>query len=433
MAASQQELLRKAWLGGRDGYLSALSEARAWALREVWREEGKPAYGMCVAIADKVVKVGGGAPTKEAVRQLFEKVDADAGWFPGKSNQTQHGPASAITPTNQSVAARSAMSMKERGQEPTYADLVAACPNALLNPDTGNPVGKKRVYAIMRGQCFDDPDDPEDKWKNQRRLSKTALTDSSITLRLAWGKLEQAKRHQAIWFYMNLVWSNLCNTILPRTEKRHWEMTLARKGTRGWISSKTKLESRNLRGKKEALKQKSWDSIRVWWAPVLSRGKLHIELLPENFPGETPAGAAILAAKIRSALNVRFQGSDAPDVLFVDRGQGFYRTRGAKITPEFKDALAENNLKAYYGENASVQPGNMQDVLLHETAVSWIRARETRTRPEQPWKESPKDFGVRLRAICHDINKNCDVEGLCRQLPERLQEVVDRQGDRLGK
>ena len=37
MEESLQELLRKAWLGGRDGNLSALSEARAWALREVWR------------------------------------------------------------------------------------------------------------------------------------------------------------------------------------------------------------------------------------------------------------------------------------------------------------------------------------------------------------------------------------------------------------
>ena len=35
MARSQQDVLREAWLGGRDGNLSALSEARAWALREV--------------------------------------------------------------------------------------------------------------------------------------------------------------------------------------------------------------------------------------------------------------------------------------------------------------------------------------------------------------------------------------------------------------
>ena len=115
-----------------------------------------------------------------------------------------------------------------------------------------------------------------------------------------------------------------------------------------------------------------------------------------------------------------------------ERGQGFYRTRVGKITPEFKHAFAENELRAYYGDDASVQPGNLQDVLLHKAAVSWIRRRETRTRPEEPWKESPQDLGVRLRSIAQDMNKNCNVEGPCRQLPRRLIDLADREGDRLG-
>jgi len=40
------------------------------------------------------------------------------------------------------------------------------------------------------------------------------------------------------------------------------------------------------------------------------------------------------------------------------------------ITPEFQQALAETELRAYYRDDASVQPGNLQDVLLHETAVA---------------------------------------------------------------
>ncbi len=97
-------------------------------------------------------------------------------------------------------------------------------------------------------------------------------------------------------------------------------MTLARKGAKGWMSSKTKLKSKSLRGKKEALKQKSWDSIRVWWAPVLA-----------------------------------------------------------------------------------------------------------------PWTETPAQFGTRLRAICRDINDNCNVEGLCMKLPERVQALADAEGDRISK
>ena len=53
------------------------------------------------------------------------------------------------------------------------------------------------------------------------------------------------------------------------------------------------------------------------------RGKGHIEILGDTFPGETPAGAAILVAKVRSGLNIRFQGSTPPAVLFTDCGQGF--------------------------------------------------------------------------------------------------------------
>jgi hypothetical protein len=46
MAAAQQDLLRTAWLGGRTGYLSAWSEAKLWAAREVWRSEKEGDFGL---------------------------------------------------------------------------------------------------------------------------------------------------------------------------------------------------------------------------------------------------------------------------------------------------------------------------------------------------------------------------------------------------
>ena len=84
MDDSLQDLLKKAWHGGRQGYLSPLSEARAWALREIWREEGKPEYGMLTYIAGKITKNGGGNPGQPAMSKFFAKVDADPEWFPGK-------------------------------------------------------------------------------------------------------------------------------------------------------------------------------------------------------------------------------------------------------------------------------------------------------------------------------------------------------------
>ena len=135
--------------------------------------------------------------------------------------------------------------------------------------------------------------------------------------------------------------------------------------------------------------------------------------------------------KVRAAVNTRFRGDDKPSIVFVDRGAGFYVPNGGYITHKFKAALEEAELKAYYGDNAAAQPGNMQDVLLHETAVSWIRHRETRCRPKVPWQESPADLGARLRLICQEINDKLDVEGLCKGWPKRVQEVVDVEGDRI--
>jgi len=71
--------------------------------------------------------------------------------------QESHGPQSVITAQNQAIVARSAMAMKDRGEEVTYPAMVAANKNALMNPETGKPVGKKRLYSIMNDRCYDDP------------------------------------------------------------------------------------------------------------------------------------------------------------------------------------------------------------------------------------------------------------------------------------
>ena len=45
--------------------------------------------------------------------------------------------------------ATSAMAMKKRGIEPAYALIIARCPNASINPITGEPVSKLLVYDIL--------------------------------------------------------------------------------------------------------------------------------------------------------------------------------------------------------------------------------------------------------------------------------------------
>ena len=176
------------------------------------------------------------------------------------------------------------MAMKERDEEPTYPALVAANKKAALNPTTQRPVDKKQVYTILRERCYDDANDPSDTWTHDTRASESALTEGEMAARYTWGKKMKAKNHRPDWLYKKVIWTDICSTILARSKKRNREQTLARKGKKGWGSKKSTLKNKNLKGKKTALKQNSWDSIRVWWAPVLMRGKLHVELLGEDFP-----------------------------------------------------------------------------------------------------------------------------------------------------
>ena len=177
----------------------------------------------------------------------------------------------------------------------------------------------------------------------------------------------------------------------------------------------------------------SWDTVRVWWAPVLARGKLHVILLPENFVGDHPDGAWPLVAKVRAALNLRFPAASGPRVLFVDRGSGFFNAGTGAITNEFKTALQDHQLTAFMGDNAALQPGSLQEMMLHETAVAWIRRGLTWSLPPKPWEETIEAFGARLREVVQKVNSEYNVQGLCKQLPQRVQDLHDAEGGRLGK
>ena len=131
--------------------------------------------------------------------------------------------------------------------------------------------------------------------------------------------------HTEALYYHNLVGTDICNSVLPRSAKKANEQALARKGGKGWISSDSKYHADNMRGDANALKLSGASFERVHWVPILSRGKLHVEMLPRGFPGETEQGAVILMQKVRSALSVRFQGvENPPSVVSVFRGTGFY-------------------------------------------------------------------------------------------------------------
>eukprot|EP00973_Karenia_brevis_P034926 4819307-Karenia_brevis.AAC.1 len=85
------------------------------------------------------------------------------------------------------------------------------------------------------------------------------------------------------------------------------------------------------------------------------------------------------------------------------------------------------------GDNAFVQPGSCSELMLHETAVSWIRERLGKTVPRKPWEENRQAYATRLKECCDFINANYNVEGLCRELLQRVNKVLAAKGGPIDK
>ena len=130
------------------------------------------------------------------------------------------------------------------------------------------------------------------------------------------------------------------------------------------------------------------------------------------------------------------RGQGCHERFFSDRGPGFFHGKWGTITGDYESACRECGFKPWAGTNSKkgprAQPREIGDVLLHETAVSWLRREEEKTRPRAPWLETPVELERRMLAAVRHINKEFDVHGLTMQFPERLHTLVVTDGDRLG-
>ena len=80
--APRRSHLADLWKSGRDGTLCPLEQAKAWGFREAQRARGQDEN--LADIARSVVKMGGGHPSRETIRKLFELIGEDEEWHPGK-------------------------------------------------------------------------------------------------------------------------------------------------------------------------------------------------------------------------------------------------------------------------------------------------------------------------------------------------------------
>ena len=75
----------------------------------------------------------------------------------------------------------------------------------------------------------------------------------------------------------------------------------------------------------------------------------------------------------------------------------------------------------------------LQDYLLHETAMAWMRERLKKTVPREALKETAEEYHTRLKKCAALCNSKYDIDSLCKETPWRTEELLKRKGDRLPR
>ena len=122
-----------------------------------------------------------------------------------------------------------------------------------------------------------------------------------------------------------------------------------------------------------------------------------------------------------------------PRTIFTDRSRGMCSPLGM-IVGRFEAAVKESGMKTFWGPDASMQSPDMPDLLLHETAVAIFRNRMRVEKPcVVPGKETEAQWAQRAARVVDWMNASCKLKALCCEIPQRLADVQQAEGDRLKK
>jgi hypothetical protein len=420
------------WTSGRKGTLSRKSQAQIWALTHV--SELRSLHLTQEEIAGAVKKIGGGSPSQRAISDLQATIREDSDWYPGKNKdlQDQGGRPKLFTPQKQQACANAAMAIKRAGKEPSAAAVAARCPIAAVNPETSQPFSNHLLTKVFRSKCYDNV--PENPWGHMTPYYKTALSPQHQEMRYQWAGVQQGLEHSPAWYLQHVAFIDPCNTILSPSLKTGFDETQASYGRcKRWMSSDSRRSSRNLRASPYATKQARSGDMNVWWFVILARGKVGYVVMRDGWM-QTGAGMGEFLQRLEAKLQLMVgRGARLPRTLCSDRGPGFYQGSSGHIVEEYRVALQRTGFRAYAGDDASQQPSDMADFWPHETAVSWIRT-FMRKHPLQKTggvEQMRKDFVTTMDECMRHINREHDVEGLCRSFPKRLAELRSSKGERM--
>ena len=222
-----------------------------------------------------------------------------------------------------------------------------------------------------------------------------------------------------------------CSTILPGSKAQWLNMQQLLEGGKGYMSSNARMNGMKLSGPEAALKQRTFSGSKINWVILLTRDIVVVKVLPSGWQlcGEGMAYVAHrLAGWLRNALG---PGTHLPRVVFTDRGTGMYAPAG-QIVGACDRAIRGAGLRSFFGPDAKQQAADMGDLLLHETAVPWVRNHLRRNKPHcLPWVETEEQWGKCVEDAVAHVNSRFNVRNLCLAFPKRLHMCADRSGGRL--
>ena len=385
-------------------------------------------------IAAKIVKVGGGNPQPQVVSKWRAIFAADPDWHPGKTlgDRKRPGPKPVFTVQKKRAVAEAAMALKRSGIEPSYDDVVLRAPKASLNPETGEPFTSKYIMQVFKSLCYDE--DPSDPWGHMMPYQKTALPPELIEQRAVWARKMKELGHTEGWYGRNVIWIDPCATIVPGGPRTafHQEQSRAGKSKR-WMSASSRKYSRNLKAAPYAGKQKQGGDAKIWWFVVLTRGVVHLCVMPDEWE-QTGNGIAQFVAKLPAILNNMLgPATPKPRTIMSDRGPGFYQPSRGVIVDAYAAALNTHGFRPFAGDDAKWQPPDLADLLMHETVAAWVRNyfKKNPVRKQRDLNLSKAAVVAALAACGRYINQEYDVKELCSSMPRRLDELARAQGDRL--
>ena len=186
-----------------------------------------------------------------------------------------------------------------------------------------------------------------------------------------------------------------------------------------------------MRASPYANKQARGGDRKVWWHLVLTRGLVHYEVMGAEWT-QDGAGQAAFVDRLATFLQRRFGSAPKPRVACTDRGPGFYAPNGA-ILPAYAAALKRHGFRPFAGADASHQPADLPDVLLHERAAAWAKAwmQKRPVRKSQSLDSMEAELREKVRECATYINANHKVARVCYSFPDRVAKLKRARGERL--